>query len=272
LKVSRLQFDAVFFDLFDTLVLMGDEAIYYPSALKKLHQSLVKNGLKISYEDFKDAYFKVRDKFYSDSMQSLEEPHFNLRVSETLKKLGYSFESDNSIVRGATAAFSKEFVRFARLDDEAIPVLQKLCVKYKLGLVSNLSIPEAGWEILRKLGLKSFFKVVVISGEVNRRKPSREVFNKALRALDVEASKTVFVGDTLNVDVKGAKNCGMKAILLEKNKPLAGSSYVWKAPATEKIAEPDKTIATLRELVSVLEDWRTTYLHEEFSERNVYIE
>jgi len=39
-------------------------------------------------------------------------------------------------------AFSDEFTRFMRLDEEATNVLGKLYGKYKLGLVSNFAIPE----------------------------------------------------------------------------------------------------------------------------------
>ena len=246
-----LQVEAVLFDLFDTLVLMGDEETYYPSALKKLHQSIVKNGVDIPYRNFEQAYFEVRDKLYSDSLQSLEEPHFNVRLSETLKKLGYSFEPANPVVKEATAAFSKEFIRFARSDEDAVPVLQKLHPSYKLGLISNLAIPEAGWELLERFGLKGFFDVVVISGEINRRKPSKEIFDRALSILGVEASKAVFIGDIFDVDVKGAKNAGMKAILLQR-KTLSSSDYeTHDSPDT---LTPNIAIKRLNELLSVLED------------------
>jgi len=238
-----LKIQAILFDLFDTLVLLEPEEIYYPRALAKLYKSLTIHGVNVAFEKFKRAYFEVRDKFYSESRTTLEEPHFNIRISQTLQKLGYDFDASDNIVAEATVAFADEFMRFVRLDEDATDVLRKLHEKYQLGLVSNFAIPECGWKLLDKYGLKQFLNVVVISGEVNRRKPSPAIFNKALTVLGVEASKTVFVGDMLDLDIKGAKSVGMKTILISR-KP--------QKEATD--TKPDMIISRLTELTSILED------------------
>jgi HAD superfamily hydrolase (TIGR01549 family) len=237
-----MKVEAVLFDLFDTLILLKSSEAYYSPSLKKLHGFLVKNGINVSFEDFERVYFEVRDEFYSES-RNLEEPHFNVRVSETLKRLGYKLDASDSIVKGATTAFAEEFVHYATLDAEALNVLRKLHEKYKLGLVSNFAIPEYGWKLLDKFSLKQFFDAVIISGEVNRRKPSPEIFEKALKSLNVEASKAVFVGDMLDLDVMGPKSVGMKTILI-KRRHIENMSI-----------KPDKVITHLYELSSILEDY-----------------
>lgn len=238
-----MQTDAVLFDLFDTLLLLQSQEVYYPPSLQKLHEFLVKNGVNAQFEDFRRVYFEVRDKFYSESRSSLEEPHFNVRVSQTLHNLGYNFDVFDPVVVGATMAFADEFMRYVSLDEDALDVLQKLHGKYKLGLVSNFAIPECGWKMLDKFDMKRFFDAVVISGEVNRRKPSPEIFEKALKALGVKASRTVFVGDMLDLDVLGPKSVGMKTVLI-KRRPMDENEYV----------KPDRVITRLRELLTVLKD------------------
>jgi HAD superfamily hydrolase (TIGR01549 family) len=233
---------AVLFDLFDTLILLENNEAYYSPSLKKLHEFLVKNGINVSFEDFERVYFEVRDKIYNESRKSLEEPHFNIRVSETLKILGYNFDASNPVIKGATMAFAEKFMQYATLDAEAPNVLRKLHEKYKVGLVSNFAIPECGWKLLDKFSLKQFFDAVIISGEVNRRKPSPEIFEKALKSLNVEASKAVFVGDMLDLDVIGPKSVGMKTILIQRR------------PTKNTDVKPDKVISHLCELSSVLED------------------
>jgi HAD superfamily hydrolase (TIGR01509 family) len=240
---ATMQIEAVLFDLFDTLLLLQSQEVYYLPSLKKLHEFLVKNRVNVSFEDFKQAYFEVRDKFYSESRESFEEPHFNVRISQTLQRFGYNFDVSNPVIVGATMAFADEFTRYVSLDTEAIDVLQKLHGKYKLGLISNFAIPECGWKLLEKFGLKRFFDVVVISGEVNRRKPSPEIFERALKILGVEASKAVFVGDMLDLDVIGPKKVGMKTVLIGR-----------KTMKENADAKPDKTITCLSELLAVLED------------------
>jgi HAD superfamily hydrolase (TIGR01509 family) len=237
-----MQIEAVLFDLFDTLLLLKSQETYYPPSHRKLHEFLVKNGINVSFEDFERVYFEVRDKFYSESRKSLEEPHFNVRVSQTLKRLGYKFNASDPIIKGATMAFAEEFMRYVSLDAEALDVLQKLHEKYKLGLVSNFAIPECGWKLLDEFDLRECFDVVIISGEVNRRKPSPEIFEKALKALNVKASKAVFVGDMLDLDIMGPKSVGMKTILI-KRRPLENANI-----------KPDRVITHLSELLSVLED------------------
>lgn len=241
--VALMQIRAVLFDLFGTLLMLESDEVYYEPCLKKMHRFLTRNGVKVPFHDFSRVYFEIRDKFYSESRTSLEEPHFNVRVSQTLRKLCYDFDASDKIVKGATKAFADEFKRYVHIDDNAIRVLQKLHEKHKLGLVSNFGIPECGWELLEKFSLRSFFDAVVISGEVNRRKPSPEIFMKALKTLNVPASKAVFVGDMLDLDVKGPKNVGMMTILIKRRH-------------TEEIQDvkPDRIIESLNEILDLLKD------------------
>jgi len=239
-----MRFEAVLFDLFDTLLLLEKDEAYYIPSLKKLHEFLVKNRIDVSFEDFRRVYLEVRDSLYAETEKTLEEPHFNVRVSRVLQRLGYDFNALHPLVSRATEAFAEEFMRYVHLDDEALQVLRKLHGKYKLALVSNFAIPECVWKLLDKFDLKDFFDVILVSGEINKRKPSPEIFEKTLNALGVDASKAVFVGDTLGLDVKGAKNVGTKAILIER-RPM------------ERVLDvkPDKVIKSLKELLAVLDDY-----------------
>lgn len=235
--------EAVLFDLFDTLLLLESDQTYYQPCLKKMHQYLTKNGVNVPFDDFSRVYFDVRDRFYSESRKSLEEPHFNVRVSQTLQRLGCDLDASDHIVVGATMAFASEFMRYVSLDKDAIAVLQKLHGRYKVGLVSNFGIPECGRKLLKVYSLEKFFDYIVISGEVNQRKPSPKIFERALKALDVDASRTVFVGDMLDLDIMGPKAVGMKTVLIER-KPLNEDIDV----------KPDKTIKSLPELLDMLDD------------------
>jgi len=238
-----MQVDAVLFDLFDTLLpIDGGEASYTP-CLRKLHEFLAKSGIDVSFDEFRRVYFEVRDRLYAEAEKSLEEPHFNVRVSRVLQQLRHSFDVSSPIVVGGTTVFADEFMHYVSLDDDALEVLRKLREKCRLGLVSNFAIPECALKLLDKFGLTEFFDVVLVSGEINKRKPSPEIFERALKALDVEASRAVFVGDMLGLDVKGAKNVGMKAVLIER-RPLGEILDV----------KPDRVIKNLRELLLIVEN------------------
>ena len=236
---------AVLFDLFDTIVLITEkEENYYPRCLRKLYDFLVENGVEVSFEKFSRVYFEVRNKLYAETSENFEEPHFNVRVSLTLKKLGYEYDVSDRLVAEASMVFAEEFMRYVALDNNAINVLSKLRRKYKLGLITNFAISECVWKLLEKFDLEKFFDVIVISAEINRRKPSPEIFKKALKALNVNASEAIFVGDTIGLDVKGAKNAGIKSVLVKRR------------PIKEMDVKPDRIINNLKELPVVLEEFK----------------
>jgi putative hydrolase of the HAD superfamily len=237
-----MQVKAVLFDMFDTLMMIEhDHAFYHPS-LRRAHAFLVQNGVNVSFDVFEAAYVEARDALYAEADARMEEPHFNLRIVNALHSLGYDFDVSSEIVSGATLAFCEEFMRYVRIDENARSTLEKLHGKYRLGIVSNFAIPECVFKLLERHGLAGLFDVVVVSGAVNRRKPSPEIFQNALERLGVDVSETVFVGDTIDADIQGAKSMGMKTIYIERRlqKEIEQTS-------------PDQTIRNLSELPMALE-------------------
>jgi putative hydrolase of the HAD superfamily len=206
---------AVLFDMFDTLVIIEKNHAFYSPSLKRAHHFLIANGVDVRFTVFRDAYINARDALYTKADAKLEEPHFNCRISNALKSIGYS-DVKNEVVAGTTNEFCEEFMKYVRIDNHTKSALNKLHRKYKLGIVSNFAIPECVDKLLMKHGLDEFFDVVVVSGAVNKRKPSPEIFEKALEKLGVSAEETVFVGDTVDADVMGAKAAGMKSVFIER--------------------------------------------------------
>jgi len=232
---------AVLFDMFDTLLMIRKNHEFYSPALMRMYRYLNENGVNVSSDTFQTAYIKVRDDLYAKADANLEEPHFNVRVSETLKSLNYNYDVSSPLVAAATAEFCEEFMTFVYLDENSEKLLRFLHGKYKLGIVSNFAIPECVHELLKTHGLDRFIDAVVVSGAVNKRKPSPEIFIRTLKALGVSASETVFVGDTLDADIEGAKAVGMKTV------------YIQRRIEKEEQVRPDQTIKSLSELPMVLE-------------------
>jgi HAD superfamily hydrolase (TIGR01509 family) len=232
---------AVLFDMFDTLMLIEKNHEFYSPSLKSAHQVLVNNDVKVKYAAFRDAYIKARDALYVKADKQLEEPHFNLRLAKALESLGYCFDANSKAVTGATNAFCEVFMKYVRIDENAKNALEKLHGQYKLGIVSNFAIPECVDKLLENHGLDKLFDVVVVSGAVNKRKPSPEIFHKALEKLGVAAENAVFVGDTADADVIGAKAAGMKTIFIER-----------RVQKETEQACPDRIIKSLSELTAAI--------------------
>lgn len=227
---------AVLFDMFDTVVLIRRNHDFYSPALLRMYNYLKKQGVDVSFETFEKVYIKERDELYAKADKNLEEPHFNLRVAATLKSLGYDYGVSSDPVTNATGQFCDEFKKSVHLDEHAKAVLKALRAKYKLGIVSNFAIPECVFEILNEHGLEEIFDVVVVSGAVNKRKPSPEIFLTALKALDCSVSEAVFVGDTIDADIEGARNVGMRAIYIER-RIEKDPDYVHPKPTIKSLIE-----------------------------------
>ncbi len=230
---------AILFDFGDTLV--SFETFDYEASLAALHQTLMESGVIVPYEKFKKTYFKIRDQLYREIDSSFKEVNFCIRVSCVLNELGFNLNSrDPKIIRSAEA-FMCPLIKSLKLEEHVPLVLRELSKKYKLGLVSNFAYPPAIKQTLRKFRLSEFFDAVIISGDIGWRKPSSKIFDRALKALRVSASETVFVGDAPFHDIAGARHVGMKTVLLRRRlgeKERAGMD------------NPDEIISGLEELLT----------------------
>jgi HAD superfamily hydrolase (TIGR01509 family) len=114
-----------------------------------------------------------------------------------------------------------ELIRFP---DDLRAVLLALRRRFSLGLVSNFDHPPYLRGVLRRLAIEDLFATVVISGEVGVRKPSPEVFRRALAEMSADPRRTVFVGDSLSEDIAGAAGAGCLPILVDREGRHAGFS------------------------------------------------
>jgi HAD superfamily hydrolase (TIGR01549 family) len=80
----------------------------------------------------------------------------------------------------------------------------------KMGIVSNTFVNgDSIQRHLQQLGLAEFFPVQLYSYEFPYRKPDVRIFREASRRIGVAPEKTLFVGDRMDTDVKGAIAAGM---------------------------------------------------------------
>lgn len=90
---------------------------------------------------------------------------------------------------------------------------------HKLGIVSNTFLPgEVVDRQLSMLGLLEHFPVRVYSSGTRCRKPGRAIFREALDEAGLRAAETMFVGDSLINDIRGANRMGMISVLKDPAK------------------------------------------------------
>ncbi|MBX3027193.1 HAD family hydrolase [bacterium] len=84
----------------------------------------------------------------------------------------------------------------------------------RLAVVSNADGRVAA--ALAASGIDRHFAAIVDSHVVGVEKPDPRIFHLALAACDVDPSEALFVGDIYEIDVVGARNAGMEAVLIDQ--------------------------------------------------------
>lgn len=158
--------------------------------------------------------------------------HFDVEVSD--EELGRFLEAEHAAWEpsrrlGATTHALLEALRSRGL---------------KLGLVSNAFDPA--WLLhrdLEQMGIAERMDFAVFSSELGKRKPHPEIFERALDALEVDASEAMFVGDRLYEDVHGSNELGMTSV----------QALWFRADENDKGGEPDHQAFTQMDVLNIAE-------------------
>ncbi|RYG51784.1 MAG: HAD family hydrolase, partial [Chitinophagaceae bacterium] len=95
---------------------------------------------------------------------------------------------------------------------EAVETLQYLKNKgYQLHLITN-GFEETQHCKLRNCGISDFFVEVITSEGSNSMKPKKEIFDFALSRAKAFQHDSIMIGDSIEVDIKGAINAGIDQV------------------------------------------------------------
>ena len=90
------------------------------------------------------------------------------------------------------------------------PALKALKRRYRIGIVSN------GNSYLERCGLPDTFDFTIFAHDCGFHKPDRRIFELALSKADCLPHEALHVGDSLETDVLGAQNCGLRTVWLNR--------------------------------------------------------
>ena len=107
--------------------------------------------------------------------------------------------------------------------------------KHPMALVTNGSKSQR--DKFEALDASRYFDAVLISGEVGIAKPDPRIFRKAMHLLNAAPGRSVFVGDSMEHDIAGARDVGMMTVYLNRT---------GEAGADESLC--DLVVSDLREL------------------------
>ncbi len=246
------RYDAVFFDLFDTLVHFERERLpeievggrVVRSTVGCLHALLQPHAPSVSLEQCYDALqasWKEAERVRAIDHREVAAPerfrHFVARLPLEHATLPPGLAS--VLIEAHKAALS----RAASFPAHYGPLLRRLAARYRLAVVSNFDYTPTAVGILQAAGVLELFTAVIVSDEVGWRKPRPDIFRRALAATGADAARTLFVGDRPDIDVEGAHGVGMDAAWINPE----------REPLPAGVAPPEYEIRDLAELEPILD-------------------
>ena len=155
------------------------------------------------------------------------------RFHETFIQLGIAPES-------IPQEFESDYVRLSptkrNLFAGSEKVLTYLQKKYTLHIISN-GFKETTLTKMDLCNLNPYFCNVIISEDVGVNKPDKAIFEYALNKAGAKKEESIMIGDSIEADIRGAQDYGIKAIFfnpLNKEKP---ADVAWQIMQLEELME-----------------------------------
>jgi len=143
--------------------------------------------------------------------------------------------SDDNLAHNLNEVYFRHRFEDTEPYEDVLPTLQALKERYCLGLLSNgNSYPE-------RCGFEGIFQSVVFSQTHRVEKPDPAIFRITLKELDCTEIELLHVGDSLENDVEGAHNAGIRCAWLNRDNIKNDTAII-----------PDYEITSLTELMDIL--------------------
>ena len=203
---------AVIFDCYTTLVdIKTDES--KEEIFNSLSLYLQYYGVNNNAEKLRTALQLEKERYLATREERYPEVDLETVFKNVLKKEGL----DNPFLAESCCKLFRLLSRERlQLFPDSLPVLKELKRNgYPLAILSDAQkvfCLEEG----EMLGLNQFFNYFVLSTYFGFRKPDPRLFTIACTLLNTTPAEAVYIGNDPGTDVKGAKQIGMQAILLDR--------------------------------------------------------
>jgi putative hydrolase of the HAD superfamily len=118
---------------------------------------------------------------------------------------------DEKLCQDMSEDYMESCPKKANLLPHAMETLHYLSAKYPMSVVTN------GFEEIQDMkltagNLHQFFQHIVTSQKAGYKKPSREIFDYAMKAHGVVSDEVIMIGDNLLTDIGGANNASIDTV------------------------------------------------------------
>ena len=220
---SKLNINAIFFDLDDTLLNSKKAEFIALCEFKRKYKCFDKMDDNKLAKEWKEITLKQYDKYLKREI-SFEEQRIN-RMKEFF--YNYSVVISDEEAKKLFINYLETYKNNWSLHDDALDVLNILKKNYKLVIVSNGDSIQQREKIL-KIGIEKYFTDIIISDEVGCSKPSKEIFDLASERIKIKKENIIMIGDRFKTDIEGALNAGLHAIWINRDDEKIEYKYTVK--------------------------------------------
>jgi FMN phosphatase YigB (HAD superfamily) len=240
-------YDAVLFDLFDTVVHFNRERLplvrvngkEVRSSTPPTFEVLRRTYPQVPFEPFHEAFvegFREAERIRNSTHREVTALE---RFAMTFRALGLPWDERAQETAGAALeVHMRTLAGVVECPAAYQATLEWARARYRMALVSNFDHAPTARMILDQHGIAGCFEEVLISADIGWRKPKAEVFQRVLDAMGVAPERAIFVGDNADIDVGGAKGVGMAAVWINRD----GAAF------PEALDAPEHTVAALPEI------------------------
>jgi HAD superfamily hydrolase (TIGR01549 family) len=245
------KYQAVLFDLFGTVALFdrGKLPLFEwngqtsRSTMGRLQLFYEEKTSSVPFARFLSALSDVSKELGDERNQSLREFSSVHRFFQALLRAGFFASSETqALAEQLSLTHMAILARATTVPEEHVNFLAQVRQTYATALVSNFDHGPTARAVLRSGRVDVHFHHIVVSDEHGWRKPHPKIFTDALSALGVEPAEALFVGDSPQDDIVGAKAVGMDVAWVN----LQGATL------PDGVPEPDITISAIPDLRRLL--------------------
>jgi putative hydrolase of the HAD superfamily len=190
-----------------------------------------------SYEVFEKQYH-IHNDFYWEEFNKSRITRDELRRIRFLKTLEDFNIYDEALAIHLAEVYLNILPTKKAIMTEAHDVLDYLKKKYDLHIITN-GFDEIQHKKLSNASLDNYFHHIITSEKSGSKKPNKEIFKYAFYVTGATVLDSIFIGDSIEADINGAKSVGMDYVFFNPK----------KTKHTEKIMIE---ISELRELKKIL--------------------
>lgn len=136
--------------------------------------------------------------------------HEEIRYEALVRTLEHVGSPSQAIAEQLHRSYMEARFAHTRPYPDVEPALKALKRRYQIGIISNgNSYPE-------RCGLPDTFDFTIFAHECGFPKPDRRIFELALSKAGCLPHEVLHVGDSIENDVLGARNCGLRTVWLNR--------------------------------------------------------